>query len=112
MNDLKSISQLSSGQYTDRGSKFYSFIHPLDSTSDYKDLIRQYKNENPKACHVCSAYRIYLKREVSSPGTDVLTESSTPTITGHYTFNDSIEIRLGSDADATLGNRLKIKSNI
>ena len=49
-----------------------------------------------------NAYRINLKREVSSPGTDVLTESSTPTITGHYTFNDSIEIRLGSDADANI----------
>ena len=49
-----------------------------------------------------NAYRINLKREVSSPGTDVLTESSTPTITGHYTFNDSVEIRLGSDADANI----------
>jgi hypothetical protein len=49
-----------------------------------------------------NAYRINLKREVSSPGTDVLTESSTPTITGHYKFNDSVEIRLGSDADANI----------
>ena len=49
-----------------------------------------------------NAYRINLKREVSSPGTDVLTESSTPTITGNYKFNDSVEIRLGSDADANI----------
>tara|TARA_Y100000814_G_scaffold256942_1_gene205884 strand:- start:96 stop:698 length:603 start_codon:yes stop_codon:yes gene_type:complete len=70
MNDLKSISQLSSGQYADRGSKFYSFIYPLDSISDYKDLIRKYKDENPKACHVCSAYRIYLNKWIDEYATD------------------------------------------
>ena len=56
----KSILGVFKGQFRDRGSKFYAFLHPLDDLDTYKDLIRRYKEKNPSACHVCSAYRIYL----------------------------------------------------
>ena len=70
MSNQKSILKISSGKYMDRGSKFYSFIHPVENVESYRVLIRKYKDENPKACHVCSAYRIYLNGWVDEYATD------------------------------------------
>ena len=47
-----------------------------------------------------NAYRINLKREVSSPGTDVLTESGTQTITGAKTFSAPIVLNTTTTDDS------------
>ena len=66
----KSLNQVLQGNFFDRGSKFYGFIHPISSLEDYKSLIKKYKDNNPEACHVCSAYRIYLNGWVDEYATD------------------------------------------
>jgi len=66
----KSINQIFQGQFSDRGSKFYSFLHPLKSLDVYKDFIKRYKKENSNACHVCSAYRIHLNGWIDEYATD------------------------------------------
>ena len=66
----RSINKVSMGQFSDRGSKFYAFLHPLNNLDVYKEFIRRYKNENPKACHVCSGYRIYLNSWIDEYATD------------------------------------------
>tara|TARA_Y100000814_G_C12166613_1_gene346381 strand:- start:48 stop:650 length:603 start_codon:yes stop_codon:yes gene_type:complete len=70
MTDQKSVKQISQGKFIDRGSKFYSFLHPITDLETYKILIKRYKEENPNACHVCSAYRIYLNGWVDEYATD------------------------------------------
>ena len=70
MIDLKSIKQISKGSFFDRGSKFYAFLHPINNLDNYKELIRIYKDQNPNACHVCSAYRIYLNGWIDEYATD------------------------------------------
>ena len=66
----KSLNQVLQGSFFDRGSKFYGFIHPISSLENYKSLIKKYKENNPEACHVCSAYRIYLNGWVDEYATD------------------------------------------
>lgn len=66
----KSVREISKGVFTDRGSKFYAFLHPADNLNTYKNFIRKYKDKNPKACHVCSAYRIFLNNWVDEYATD------------------------------------------
>ena len=51
----KSLNQVLQGNFFDRGSKFYGFIHPISSLENYKSLIKKYKENNSEACHVCSA---------------------------------------------------------
>ena len=70
MNPQQSICKISKGQFSDRGSKFYSFLHPLNNLDTYKNFIRRYKQKNPNACHVCSAYRIYLNGWTDEYATD------------------------------------------
>ena len=70
MTDSKSVNQIYQGSFSDRGSKFYAFLHPINNLDTYKTLIRRYKEENPNACHVCSAYRIYLNGWVDEYATD------------------------------------------
>ena len=70
MKDSTSVNQIYQGSFSDRGSKFYAFLHPINNLDTYKTLIRRYKEENPNACHVCSAYRIYLNGWVDEYATD------------------------------------------
>ena len=66
----KSLNQVLKGNFFDRGSKFYAFLHPISDLENYKLLIKEYKQDNPSACHVCSAYRIYLNGWVDEYATD------------------------------------------
>jgi uncharacterized YigZ family protein len=70
MTSQKSLNQILQGIFFDRGSKFYAFLHPIASLENYKLLIKEYKQNNPEACHVCSAYRIYLNGWVDEYATD------------------------------------------
>ena len=47
----------SSGEFKEKGSIFTAYAHPITSIDQYKALLTSYKSHNPKACHVCSAYR-------------------------------------------------------
>ena len=70
MSSYKSVNQISKGQFNDRGSKFYAFLHPLNNLDVYRNFIHRYKEENPNACHVCSAYRIYLNGWIDEYASD------------------------------------------
>ena len=70
MIDYKSIREVLEGQFSDRNSKFYSFLHPINNLEMHKELIKKYKEQNPNACHVCSAYRIYLNGWTDEYGSD------------------------------------------
>jgi uncharacterized YigZ family protein len=68
--DLYSIQNSPSGEYRDKGSKFFSYIHKIDSQDAYKSYIAFYKEKFPDACHVCSAYRLFIDGRVDEYATD------------------------------------------
>ena len=64
------ISTVSTGEFRDKGSKFFTFVHPIESLDDYKANLEHYKAAHPKACHVCSAYRLYSNGQLDEYASD------------------------------------------
>jgi len=59
MNDVyKTILELSTGYFKDKGSKFYSFACPVQNENDVKEVLRGLKKEHHSARHHCYAWRI------------------------------------------------------
>ncbi len=56
----KTITQPSSAEFKDRGSKFFAFAFPIETVEEFKKHQQQLKKEHPKAVHCCFAYRIGL----------------------------------------------------
>ncbi len=52
------ITQPSTAEFKDRGSKFIAYAFPIEIAEDFKKQLQQLKKEHPKAVHHCFAYRI------------------------------------------------------
>ncbi|WP_462252793.1 IMPACT family protein [Ferruginibacter sp.] len=52
------ITQSSTAEFKDRGSKFFAFAFPIATADDFKKQLQILKKEHPKAVHHCFAYRI------------------------------------------------------
>ena len=66
----QTIERIGQGEYKSRGSKFYSFLHPINNLDSYRHLISIYRSEYPEACHVCSAYRLFINSRIDEQGVD------------------------------------------
>ena len=64
------IKKLGRGEHKSRGSKFYSFSHPINDLEEYRHLISIYRSEYPEACHVCSAYRLLVGSRLDEQTSD------------------------------------------
>lgn len=64
------ISKVSTGEFRDKGSKFFTFLHPIESLDAYKAKLQYYKLLHPKACHVCSAYRLLINGKLNEYSSD------------------------------------------
>ena len=64
------INKIGKGEYKSRGSKFYSFTHPIESIDDYKHLMSIYKKYFSEACHVCSGYRLLVGSRIDEQASD------------------------------------------
>jgi len=64
------ISTVNTGEFRDKGSKFFAFVYPIESLDDYKSKLQHYKSAHPKACHVCSAYRLYSNGQLDEYASD------------------------------------------
>jgi len=51
------IAERSQAIYREKGSKFIAFLFPFVYKDEVKELLRQIKDEHPKANHYCYAYR-------------------------------------------------------
>ncbi len=58
------VSGISEGIFSDKGSKFIAYIHPFTSDSGLKGTVNQIKSLHPKARHYCWAFRISPDRSV------------------------------------------------
>jgi uncharacterized YigZ family protein len=45
-------------EFKDRGSKFIAYAFPIADSADFKNKLRQLKEEHPKATHHCFGYRL------------------------------------------------------
>ncbi len=54
----KTIVGDTTGDFRDRGSKFFSFAYPITDVADVKEKVKALKKEHPKAVHYCLAFRI------------------------------------------------------
>lgn len=52
------ITQSSTAEFKDRGSKFIAYAFPIETADDFKKQLQILKKEHPKAVHHCFAYRI------------------------------------------------------
>lgn len=52
------ITQPSTAEFKDRGSKFIAYAFPIETADDFKQRLQELKKEHPKAVHHCFAYRI------------------------------------------------------
>lgn len=52
------IDRSASAEFKDRGSSFIAFAFPITDPADFKNRLRELKEEHPKAAHRCFAYRI------------------------------------------------------
>ena len=68
--EFYSIKRPASGEFRNQGSKFFSYIEPIKNQEIYKHLLSNYKEDNPTACHVCSAYRLYNTDRVDEYASD------------------------------------------
>ena len=66
----QTIRDIGQGEYKSRGSKFYSFLHPINNLEDYKHLLSIYRTNFPEACHVCSAYRLFVDSRIDEQACD------------------------------------------
>ena len=64
------ISKVNKGEFRDKGSKFFAFLHPIESLYSYKVNLQYHKSAHPKACHVCSAYRLYSNGQLDEYSSD------------------------------------------
>jgi uncharacterized YigZ family protein len=55
---FNTITQASTAEFKDRGSKFIAFAYPILSVDDFKKHIQLLKKEHPKAVHFCFAYKL------------------------------------------------------
>ncbi|HRO42633.1 MAG TPA: YigZ family protein [Flavipsychrobacter sp.] len=54
----RTITQPTTGDFRDRGSKFFAFAYPVNNAEQVKDFLKALKKEHAKAVHHCYAYRI------------------------------------------------------
>lgn len=60
----KTVSGISEGVFSDKGSKFIAYIYPLASDTGLKEIVSQIKSKHPKARHYCWAFRISPDRSI------------------------------------------------
>lgn len=54
------VSSLSEGVYREKGSRFMAYLAPCYSEDQAKELLSTWRQQHPKARHLCYAYRLGL----------------------------------------------------
>ncbi|MBO7051843.1 MAG: YigZ family protein [Prevotella sp.] len=57
------VADVAEGYYTEKRSKFYAFMHHVESAEEVRTLQQQYKKKYYDARHVCYAYRLGAEGE-------------------------------------------------
>lgn len=52
------------GKFTDRGSKFYSYVSPVTSLEEVEESLEDIRSKHPKSRHICYAYEIGVDGDI------------------------------------------------
>ncbi len=63
-DSYKTILNVSTGAFSDKGSKFLAYIYPIHSDTEVKEILNTLRKEHPKSNHHCWAYRLGPDRSV------------------------------------------------
>ncbi len=55
---MNSISVITSGFYSEKGSKFFSYLFPLSNQEKVPKILQELGNKHPESRHICYAYRL------------------------------------------------------
>ena len=58
MDSYKTIKNIGEGYYTEKRSKFFAFVHHVESADEVKELLAAYRKKYYDARHICWAYRL------------------------------------------------------
>lgn len=70
MTQIRTILDSSIGLYKDQGSKFYAYLHTIETESDCKELIKTYKKRYFEAKHHCYGMIIGNNFEIQKASDD------------------------------------------
>ncbi len=60
MDHYFTIDKPAVAEFKDRGSKFIAYAYHIKTIDDFKQRLKELKNQHPKATHYCFAYRLGL----------------------------------------------------
>ena len=58
IDSYKTIKNIGEGYYTEKRSKFFAFVHHVESADEVKELLAAYRKKYYDARHICWAYRL------------------------------------------------------
>ena len=58
MDSYKTIKNVGEGFYSDKRSKFFAYVHHVESADEAKQLLAAYRKKYYDARHICWAYRL------------------------------------------------------
>ncbi len=61
---FKTVTDSTTGEFKDRGSKFIAYSFPINKIEDVTEKLAFVKKQNPKARHHCYAYRIGIDKNI------------------------------------------------
>jgi uncharacterized YigZ family protein len=64
MSAFKTLKNISTGEFKDRGSRFIGYAKPIRSENEAKAYIEEVWKEHHKARHVCYAYKVGIENPV------------------------------------------------
>ena len=70
MRKLKSIISAASSEHLERGSRFIGYLKPMESVKDFKNFLKNIREEHKSSSHVCNAYRIFNNKVLEEKGAD------------------------------------------
>ena len=62
-DSYKTIQKIGEGYITERKSKFISYVIPIETEDEVKDILEEYKKKYYNARHICWAYMLGAARE-------------------------------------------------
>jgi uncharacterized YigZ family protein len=58
------IATTTTAEYKDKGSKFIAYTYPLTQQEAVKECVAALRNDHPKACHFCYAWRLGTDKQL------------------------------------------------
>lgn len=62
-DSYKTINKIAEGYITERKSKFISYVFPIETEEEVKNILDEYKKKYYNARHICWAYMLGVERE-------------------------------------------------